>query len=35
MKLLVDLPALAMDLDAGAVVSISTTHLRVRALPIR
>ncbi len=33
--ILVNLPTVLKELDAGAVVSLSTTRLRVRPLPIR
>lgn len=36
LQLLIDnLPAVAQDLDSGAVVSLSPTRLAVRRLPIR
>ncbi|EFC81980.1 DUF5615 family PIN-like protein [Parafrankia sp. EUN1f] len=33
--LLANLPALEADLEQGVVVSLSTTHVRVRRLPLR
>ncbi len=33
--LIANLPAVTNDLEAGAVVSLSPNHLRVRALPIQ
>jgi predicted nuclease of predicted toxin-antitoxin system len=33
--ILANLPAVLNDLEAGAVVSLSTTRLRVRSLPMR
>jgi predicted nuclease of predicted toxin-antitoxin system len=33
--LLANLPALEADLEQGVVISLSTTHVRVRRLPLR